>query len=57
MLPLKSKNLIFIKINDGIDVAKMDATLLRHIEEIYLHLIDLKKKSQPSKNNNPHKNG
>jgi trimeric autotransporter adhesin len=34
---------------DGIDVAKMDATLLRHIEEIYLHLIDLKKENEALK--------
>ena len=31
---------------EGIDVAKMDATLLRHVEEIYLHLIDLKKENE-----------
>jgi hypothetical protein len=34
---------------EGIDVAKMDATLLRQIEEIYLHLIDLKKENEALK--------
>jgi len=31
---------------EGIDVAKMDATLLRQIEELWLHLIALKKENQ-----------
>ena len=31
---------------NGIDVAEMDATLLRQIEEIWLHLIELKKENQ-----------
>lgn len=30
---------------DGIDVAKMDATLLRQIEELWLHMIELKKEN------------
>ena len=30
---------------DGIDVAKMDATLLRQIEELWLHMIEIKKEN------------
>lgn len=33
----------------GIDVAKMDATLLQQIEEIWLHVIDLKKENEALK--------
>lgn len=32
--------------SNGLDVAQMDATLLRQIEEIWLHLIELKKENQ-----------
>lgn len=32
--------------HNGLDVAQMDATLLRQIEEIWLHLIELKKENQ-----------
>jgi len=35
---------------NGIDVAKMDATLLRQIEELWLHVIDLKKENETLKN-------
>jgi len=31
---------------EGIDVAKMDATLLRQIEELWLHLIELKEENK-----------
>jgi hypothetical protein len=32
--------------NNGLDVAKMDATLLRQIEELWLHMIELKKENE-----------
>lgn len=32
--------------SNGLDVAEMDATLLRQVEEIWLHLIELKKENQ-----------
>jgi hypothetical protein len=31
---------------DGIDVAQMDAALLRQIEELWLHVIDLQKENE-----------
>lgn len=31
---------------EGVDVVEMDATLLRQIEELWLHMIDLKKENQ-----------
>ncbi len=34
---------------NGIDLAKMDATLLRQIEELWLHLIELKKENEQLK--------
>ncbi len=34
---------------DGINVAEMDATLLRQIEELWLHVIDLKKENETLK--------
>ena len=36
-------------ISDGIDVAKMDATLLRQIEELWLHLIELNNENKQLK--------
>jgi len=35
---------------NGVDMAKMDATLLRQIEELWLHLFELKKENQILKN-------
>jgi hypothetical protein len=35
---------------DGIDLAKMDATLLRQIEELWLHIIKLEKENEELKN-------
>ena len=35
---------------NGIDVAEMDATLLRQIEELWLHVIELKKENEILKN-------
>lgn len=35
---------------EGIDVAQMDATLLRQIEELWLHVIDLKKENEALRN-------
>jgi len=35
---------------NGIDMAEMDATLLRQIEELWLHVIDLKKENETLKN-------
>ena len=32
--------------NDGVDLIEMDATLLRQIEEIWLHMIELKKENE-----------
>jgi len=36
-------------VKDGIDVATMDATLLQQIEELWLHVIDLKKENDALK--------
>jgi len=33
-------------VDNGIDVAKMDATLLRQVEELWLHVIEMKKENE-----------
>ena len=38
--------------NTGIDLAKMDATLLQQIEELWLHVIELKEENETLRKDN-----